>query len=98
MICSYKRHNGNITERQISQDLIETIKRTINNSQLFEAASFYPPPEGSADYREYSVIVSLNGKTQSVSWTDASEEVPPGVANLPYILDYIFGGSQTKIE
>ena len=90
--------NGNITERQISQDLIETIKRTINNSQLFEAASFYPPPQGSADYREYSVIVGLNEKSQSVSWTDASKEVPSSVSNLPYILDYIFGGNQTKVE
>jgi hypothetical protein len=89
--------NGNITERQLSEDLNDNLKRIVNNSKLFESKHFYPPPEGSADYRDYSITVLLNGKSQSVSWTDLSKEVPTGVANLPYILDYIFGDT-SKIK
>ena len=84
--------NGNITERKLSENLTDNLKRIVNNSQIFEAKSFYPPPEGSADYRDYSIAVVLNGKSHSVSWTDVSKDVPSTVSNLPYILDYIFGG------
>ena len=81
--------NGNLTEGKLNEDMIDNLKRIVNNSQLFEAKNFYSPPEGSADHIEYSITVTINGKSQSIAWTDASKDVPPNVANLPYILDYM---------
>jgi hypothetical protein len=85
--------NNNITEHELSEDLSDNLKRIVNNSKLFEANGFYPPPKGSADYIQFYIAVVLNGKSHNVSWTDVSKDVPLGVANLPYILDYILGGS-----
>jgi hypothetical protein len=33
----------------------------------------------------------MNGRLHALYWTDASEGVPVGVKNLPYILAYILG-------
>ena len=82
--------NGNEFNRQIS-DSDGQVKQIVNRSGLFNAETFYPPLPNSTDYTEFTVISTLNGKLHAVYWTDASEGVPVGVKNLPYILAYILG-------
>ena len=83
--------NGNESIRQISTADEMVAKRILNNSGFFEAESFYPPAPNSTDYFEFTMIATLNGKLHAIYWTDASEGVPAGVTNLPYILAYTLG-------
>jgi hypothetical protein len=84
--------NSNKLSRQISDFDEQEAKRLFNNSGFFESTTtFYPPAEGSADYIEFTVIATLNGKLHAVYWTDVSEEVPEPIRNLPYIMAYVLG-------
>jgi hypothetical protein len=82
--------NGSEASRQIS-DFGEA-ERILNNSGFFgSATTFYPPASASADYIEFTVIATLNGRVYAGYWTDTSEEVPEGIRNLPYIMAYVLG-------
>ncbi len=84
--------NSNKLSRQISDFDEQEAKRLLNNSGFFRSSiTFYPPAEGSADYIEFTVIATLNGKLHAVYWTDVSEEVPEPIRNLPYIMAYLLG-------
>lgn len=87
-----------VIKEQISQDTLNNLKRIVNGSSILESVNVYPPAPGSADYTEYIATATLNGKSNSVYWTDTSKDTPVELINLPYILDYIFGGSQTKFK
>ena len=84
--------NGNETRRQISSSDENLAMRALNNSGFFEAASFYPPPTNITDYLEFTMFAILGNELHAVYWTDASEEVPEAVQNLPYALANILGG------
>jgi Common central domain of tyrosinase/Bacterial TSP3 repeat len=83
--------NGNETRREISGSEEDVAIRTLNNSGLFETASFYSPPPNSTDFLEFTVFVMLGDKSQVVYWTDASEGVPDALKNLPYAMINILG-------
>jgi hypothetical protein len=83
--------NGNESKRQISSADEVVAKQILNDSGFFDSKSFYPPAPNSADYFEYTIIATLNGKLQAIYWTDASKDVPYGISNLPYILYHILG-------
>jgi hypothetical protein len=84
--------NGNKLSRQISDFDEQEAKRLFNNSGFFESTTtFYPPAAGSADYIEFTVIATSNGKLHAVYWTDVSEGVPEPIRNLPYIMAYVLG-------
>lgn len=84
--------NGSSTTQAIDEQMLDNLKRIVNQSSIFESDDMYLPTPGSADYREYIVTATLNGNSNSVYWTDASRNVPVQLINLPYILNYIFGG------
>ena len=84
--------NGNKSSRNISDYDEGVARRILTDSGFFDSDRiFYPPPTGGADYFEYTVIATLNGKLHAVYWTDISEGVPNGIKNLPFILAYILG-------
>jgi hypothetical protein len=84
--------NGNKSIRNISDHDEGVASRILNDSGFFDSDKiFYPPPSGSSDYFEYTVIATLNGKLHAVYWTDVSEGVLNGIKNLPFILAYILG-------
>lgn len=87
-----------VSNQQIDQDMLNNLKRVVNDSLILESVNVYPPSPGSADYQEYIATATLNGKSNSVYWTDTSKDTPVELTNLPYILDYIFGGSPTKLK
>ena len=82
--------NGTKFNRQIS-DSDGLVKEIVNRSGFFNAETFYLPEPNSTDYSEFTVIATMNGRLHALYWTDASEGVPVGVKNLPYILAYILG-------
>jgi hypothetical protein len=82
--------NSNKITREISDLDEEILKRTVNNSRLFEADSFYPPSANHTEFTEYAAIATLGGKLHAAYWTDTSEGVPDSVRNLPYIVAHIF--------
>jgi hypothetical protein len=81
--------NGTKSSRQVSDADEAIVKRILNDSGYFDSKSFYPSAPNSADYFEYTAIAILNGKLHAVYWTDTSEDVPNGIKNLPFILEYI---------
>jgi hypothetical protein len=80
--------NGSKASRQISY--FDEAVRILNGSGFLESTTtFYPPPSGSADYIEFTVIATLNGRVYAGYWTDVSEGVPESIRNLPYIMAYV---------
>lgn len=69
-----------VVEKRLSPESAELIKQAISNSSFFDLDSSYPPKDsGAADYFSYSLTVTMDGKTHSVSWVDdfaSSVEVP----------------------
>jgi hypothetical protein len=64
--------------------------RILNSSGFLESTTtFYPSPSGSADYVEFTVIATLNGRVYAGYWTDVSEGVPEPIRNLPHIMAYV---------
>lgn len=90
--------NGQLITNELDKDMMDNIKRIVNSSLIFDANTYYPAPTGSTDYKEFMAAATLNGRANSVYWTEVSTDVPDELTNLPYILDYIFGGSQLKNE
>jgi Common central domain of tyrosinase len=84
--------NGSKSSRIISDSDDIVARRIINDSGFFYSNKvFYPPVPNSRSCFEYTVIATLNGKLQAVYWSDASEDVPNGIKNLPFILAYVLG-------
>jgi hypothetical protein len=65
--------------RLLSGSEQDSLTEAIKNNGFFEADSEYPPESGAADFFTYSLSVIMDGKTHRVSWTDASQGVPPGI-------------------
>jgi hypothetical protein len=84
--------NGSKSSKIISDSDDTLARRILNDSGFFSSKKvFYSPVSNSRDYLEYTVIATLNGKLQAAHWTDASEDIPSGIKNLPYILAYLLG-------
>ena len=84
--------NGNKASRQISDFEEQEAERILNRSGfLGPTTTFYPPASGSADYIEFTVFGTLNGRVYAGYWTDVSEGVPEQIRNLPYIMAYVLG-------
>jgi hypothetical protein len=83
--------NGSTSSREIP-DFDEAVRILNNSGFLGSTTTFYPPPaSGSADYIEFTVIATLNGRVHAGYWTDASAGVPESILNLPYIMAYVLG-------
>lgn len=82
--------NGSIASREIP-DFDEAVRILNNSGFLGSTITFYPPVSDSADYVEFTVVATLNGRVYAGYWTDVSEGVPEPIRNLPYIMAYILG-------
>jgi hypothetical protein len=83
--------NGTKSTRQLSSADEILAKRILNDSGFFDSKSFYPPALDNEDSFEYTLSATLNGKSHAIYWTDASEGVPNGIRNLPFIMSYVLG-------
>lgn len=73
------------TERQLSDAQVQEIREAIAGSGFFAMDDVYPPRQGPADYFSYSLTVTMDGRTNSVSWVDdfaTSVPVPEGLKNI----------------
>ena len=79
---------NNETSKKISSSTENQLKRIINQSKLFdEKRTFYAPKTlSNGNYQSYTIITTLGGKTNGISWTSLSEDVPEAIKNLPYAL------------
>ena len=94
---SYDSHSKGLLIKQFNNETVKKIssitedqtKRIINQSGLLdEKKTLYPKSSSSNEknYQSYTIITTLGGKTNGISWTSLSEDVPEAIRNLPYAL------------
>src|SRR5688572_28406775 len=72
-------------EKQMSDAQVQEIREAIAGSGFFAMDGVYPPMQGPADYFSYSLTVTMDGRTHSVSWVDdfaTSVPVPEGLKDI----------------
>jgi hypothetical protein len=83
-VIKFYKGTSATTEKQLSDAQVQKIRKTIAESGFFALASI-PPKPGMADYFSYSLTVTTEGVTHSVSWVDdfaSSEPVPEDLKNI----------------
>jgi hypothetical protein len=86
-VFSFER-NGAISgseERQMSGAKVQELREAIAESGFFAMDGVYPPRQGPADYFSYSLTITMDGRTHSVSWVDdfaTAEPVPEGLKDV----------------
>jgi emfourin len=83
IIVFYKGTSG-ATQKQLSDAQVQAIREAIAGSGFF-AMDGIPPKTGQADYFSYSLTVTTEDMTHSVSWVDdfaSSEPVPEELKNI----------------
>jgi hypothetical protein len=84
VITFYQGTSGG-TEKQLSDAKVQELREAIAESGFFAMNSNYPPRQGPADYFSYSLTITMDGRTHSVSWVDdfaSAEPVPEGLKDL----------------
>jgi len=85
VIRLYKYSLGAV-EKRLSNASVQAISDAIVDAKFFELRSSYPPKvNGAADYFSYSLAVTLDNLTHSVSWVDgfaSSVPVPEALRNI----------------
>lgn len=85
VITFYQSTLGATGERQLSDTQVQEIRQAIADSGFFAMDSVYPPRQGPADYFSYSLTITMDDRTHSVSWVDdfaTSVPVPEGLKNI----------------
>lgn len=85
VIKFYQSTLGATGEKQLSNAQVQEIRQTIAGSGFFSFNSVYPPAQGPADYFSYSLTITMDGRTHSVSWVDefaTSVPVPQGLKDI----------------
>ena len=85
IITFYQSNSGATGERQLANAKVQEIRQTIAGSGFFAMDSVYPPRQGPADYFSYSLTITMDGRTHSVSWVDdfaTSVPVPDELKNI----------------
>jgi len=85
IITFYQSTLGSTSERELSDAKVREIRQAVAGSGFFALDSFYPPRQGPADYFSYSLTITMDGRTHSVSWVDdfaTAEPVPEGLKNI----------------
>jgi len=85
VITFYKSNSGATGERQLVNAKVQEIRQTIAGSGFFAMDSVYAPRQGPADYFSYSLTITMDGRTHSVSWVDdfaTSVPVPDELKNI----------------
>jgi len=84
-IIKFFKGTSGATEKQLSGASVQAIKQAIADAEFFELQDYPPKGAGEADYFSYSLTVTLDNKTHSVSWVDdfaSSTPVPEGLHNI----------------
>ncbi len=85
VITFYQSTLGATGERQLSGAQVQEIRQARAGSGFFAMDGIYPPSQGPADYFSYTVTITMDGRTHSVSWVDdfaTSVPVPEGLRNV----------------
>jgi len=72
-------------EKRLSDAKVQELRQVIAGSGFFAMDSTYPPRQGPADYFAYSLTITMDGRTHSVTWVDdfaTSEPVPQGLKDI----------------
>jgi hypothetical protein len=99
IITFYQSTLGATGERQLSDAKLQEIRQTIAGSGFFAMDSAYPPRQGPADYFSYSLTVTMDGRTHSVSWVDdfaTSGPVPEALKNLVSEIEEAYATASTS--
>ncbi|MGI0048589.1 MAG: protealysin inhibitor emfourin [Nitrososphaera sp.] len=87
------------TERQLSEAQVQEIREAIAGGGFFAMDSVYPPSQGPADYFSYSLTVTMDGRTHSVSWVDdfaSAEQVPEGLKDIVSKIEEAYATASTS--
>jgi hypothetical protein len=97
VITFYQSTMGATDERQLSSEQVQEIRHTIADSGFFAFDSIYPPSQGPADYFSYSLTVTMDGRTHSVSWVDdfaTSAPIPQGLKDVVAAIESAYAAAQ----
>jgi len=86
---NYFNNRGIEFSKVLSDQQERSLKEILTNNTFFEAESFYPPIDsGAADFFEYTLIATIDGKINAVYWTDVSEDMPRQLWNIVNNIEY----------
>ena len=83
--------------KHLSDTQVQEIRHAVAGSGFFTMDSI-PPKTGPADYVSYSLTVTMEGATHSVSWVDdfaASEPVPEDLKNIVNKIEEAFSNASS---
>jgi hypothetical protein len=99
VITFYQSTLGSTGERQLSDAKVQEIRQAIAGSGFFAMDSVYPPRQGPADYFSYSLTITMDGRTHSVSWVDdfaTSVPVPEGLKDIVNKIEEAYATASTS--
>jgi len=85
VITFFRSTLGSTEEKHLSDAKVQELRQAIAGSGFFAMDSVYQPRQGPADYFSYSLNITMDGMTHSVSWVDdfaSSEPVPAGLKSI----------------
>ncbi|HXV47075.1 MAG TPA: hypothetical protein VD736_10430 [Nitrososphaera sp.] len=89
-ITFYQSINTSVTmEKQLSDVQVQELRQAIAGSGFFAMDSVYPARQGPADYFSYSLMITMDGRTHSVSWVDDFATAVPVPESLKDIVSEI---------
>lgn len=97
-IVIYQNTSG-ATEKQLSDGKVQELRQAIAESGFFAMNSDYPPRQGSADYFSYSLTITMDGSTHSMSWVDdfaSAEPVPKGLKDIVSKIEEAYDTASTS--
>ncbi|MEP0826818.1 MAG: hypothetical protein HRF40_15210 [Nitrososphaera sp.] len=96
-ISFYQSTMNTTEERLLSESQVQELRQTIAGSGFFTFDSAYTARQGPADYFSYTLNITMDGRTHSVSWVDdfaAAEPVPEGLKNIVSEMEQTFSAAQ----
>lgn len=99
VITFYQSTLGATGERQLTDAKVQELRHAIAESGFFGMDSDYPPRQGPADYFSYSLTITMDGRTHSVSWVDdfaTSVPVPEALKNLVSEIEEAYATASTS--
>lgn len=96
-ITFYQSSMDTTEEKRLSDSQVQELRQAIAGSGFFAFDSVYPPRQGPADYFSYTLNITMDGRTHSVSWVDdfaAAEPVPEGLKNVVGEIEEAFSAAQ----
>ncbi len=99
VITFYQSTLGSTEEKRLSDAKVQELRQAVADSGFFAMDIVYPPRQGPADYFSYSLTVTMDGLTHSVSWVDdfaSAQPVPTGLKNVVSEIEDAYATAQTS--